>query len=333
MATVTTIDVTTLVGSDKFPLNVNDVYGLVETIASQQIRAVKSANKIVDGFYDYVVDNGTVIEEAVIAMAEKQTFVKTGSPNLAPKDPTLYVKYFNNWEEAQFQTTTRKSDIRKIIANKGVGVEDVIAQILASLTEGESDYDYGMMRDIIKNEDVGEDASVSIFGNRRPVNAKGILFCLREMYNALKATNTKGGVDTKQATPVEDIRICVSESVLNLIDIVELANAFNLTKEELFGKLVVRPYDASDDKTKVLVYDRKALGRGTRLYEFSQDVIGKGLYANHYLTTERCYFYNSLFKALKLDISEAIFVEESAILEDNEEAEDEDAGAGEQQGA
>lgn len=324
MATVTTVDVTTLVGTDKFPVNANDVYGLIETIASQNIRSVRSANKIVDGFYEYEVENGAVIEEAIIKMAQKQSFVKTGNPDLSPKDPTLAVKYFNNWEEAQFETTIRRSDIRKIIANKGVGLDDIVSEILTSLTEGESDYDYTLMRDIIKDEDVGEDASVSIFGDRRPKNAKGILYCMREMYNALKASNTKGGVSFKQATPVEDIRICVSESVLNLLDIVELANAFNLTKEELFGKLVVRPYDADDDKTKVLVYDRKALGRGTRLYEFSQDVIGKGLYTNHYLTTERCYFYNSLFKALKLDISKAIFVEESAILEDNEDAESEE---------
>lgn len=332
MATVTTIDVTTLVGSDKFPLNVNDVYGLVETIASQQIRAVKSANKIVDGFYDYEVDNGTVIEEAVIAMAEKQTFVKTGSPNLAPKDPTLYVKYFNNWEEAQFQTTTRKSDIRKIIANKGVGIEDVISQILMTLTEGESDYDYGKMRDIIKNNNVGVDASEEIFDDNVPLSSKGILYALREMYNAIIATNTLGGVDAKQATPVEDVRICISSSVLNVIDVTELAHAFNLSKEELFGKLVVRPFDTSDTKGKVLVYDRKALGRGTRLYEFSQDVIGKGLYANHYLTTERCYFYNGLFKAMSLDVSKALATEVATLMGPAEDP-DEDAGAGEQQGA
>ncbi|MCQ2382740.1 MAG: hypothetical protein MJ060_02775 [Clostridia bacterium] len=324
MATVTTVDVTTLVGTDKFPVNANDVYGLIETIASQNIRAVRSANKIVDAFYEYEVENGAVVEEAIIKMAEKQSFVKTGNPDLSPNDPTLAVKYFNNWEEAQFKTTIRRSDIRKIIANKGVGLDDVVSEILASLTEGESDYDYTLMRDIIKDDDVGVNAGAEIFGTedvpKRPTNAKGILYCLREMYNAVKACNTCGGVTFKQATPVEDIRICISESVLNLIDIVELANAFNLTKEELFGKLVVRPFDTDDDKTKVLVYDRKALGRGTRLYEFSQDVLGVGLYTNHYLTTERCYFYNSLFKALKLDISKAIWVEENAILEEDEDA-------------
>lgn len=125
----------------------------------------------------------------------------------------------------------------------------------------------------------------------------------------LKATNTigiaKGDLTDaeyallKQATPVEDIRIAISESLLNLIDVVELAHVFNLEKEELFGKLVVLPYGYNFQGDEfVLVYDRKALGRGTRMFEYSQDVIGKGLYTNHYLTTERCYFVNQLYKML-----------------------------------
>lgn len=319
MAQVTTIDVTTLIGSDTFPVNVNDVYNLVETIAVQNIRGVKSSNRIEDAFYDYVVENGAVIEEAIVAMAEKQTFVKTGAPDLSPKDPSLKVKYFNNWEAKQFQTTIRRSDIRKIIADKGTGLEEVVSAILATLTEGEGFDDYKAMRDIIKDTQVGFDASTSIFNNKHPKNMKGVLYCLREMYNALKATNKVGLASDgfEQATPVEDIRIAISESVLNLIDVVELANIFNLTKEELFGKLVVIPYDANYTTGKVLVYDRKALGRGTRLFEYSQDVIGKGLYTNHYLTTERCYFYNGLFKALKLDVTSAMESALNELLEAN----------------
>lgn len=314
MAQVTTIDVTTLVGTDNFPVNANDVYGLVETIAVQNIRAIKSANRIDDAFFDYVVENGAVIEEAIVAMAEAQEFVKLGNPDFSPKDPNLLVKYFNNWDAKQFETTIRRSDIRKIIADKGTGFDELVAIILATLSEGEGYYDYTKMRDIIKDAQVGEDAKTTIFGGKVPANAKGILYCIREMYNALKATNTLGGVEMKQATPVEDIRIAISESVLNLIDVVELANVFNLEKEELFGKLVVIPFDTEYDTNKVLVYDRKALGRGTRLFEYSQDIIGKGLYTNHYLTTERCYFYNKLFKALKLDMSKAVETEKATLL-------------------
>lgn len=319
MAQVTTIDVTTMLGSDTFPVNANDVYGLIETIAVQNIRAVKSANRIEDAFYDYVVENGAVIEEAIVEMAEKQTFVKSGNPNLAPKDPTLAVKYFNNWEAKQFQTTIRRSDIRKIIADKGTGFDELVTIILATLSEGEGYDDYKAMRDVLQDEQIGFDASTTIFSDKHPKNMKGVLYAMREMYNALKATNLVGLDEDGilQATPVDDIRIAVSESVLNLIDVVELANVFNLSKEELFGKLVVVPFDNDFNHESILVYDRKALGRGTRLFEYSQDIIGKGLYTNHYLTTERCYFYNGLFKALRLDIHEALADGLDEVMEDN----------------
>lgn len=320
MAQVITVDVASLIGSDTFPVNANDVYGLVETMAVQNIRAVKSSNRIEDAFYDYVVDNGTVIEEAIVAMAESQAFVKTGAPDLSPKDPTLDVKYFNNWTAKQFQTTVRRSDIRKIIADKGTGFDELVSIILATLSEGEGYDDYKAMRDIINDKSIGYDASLAIFDDKHPKNIKGVIYAMREMYNALKATN-KVGLDSVngilQATPVEDIRIAISESVLNLMDVVELANVFNLEKEELMGKLVVVPFDADFDKSSILVYDRKALGRGTRLFEYSQDIIGKGLYTNHYLTTERCYFYNGLFKMLRLDIHEALNVAIASVMEDN----------------
>ena len=85
MTNVQTVDVTTLIGSDTFPVNANDVYGLVETIASQNIRAVKSSNRIEDAFYDYVVENGTVIEEAIIAsMAAPRGRERCYQSRLAP---------------------------------------------------------------------------------------------------------------------------------------------------------------------------------------------------------------------------------------------------------
>lgn len=319
MAQVTTIDITGIDGSATFPLNVNGVYDLVETIASQNIRAVKSVNPIEDAFYEYDVKDGSVIEEAIIAMANKQNFVNTGAPDLKPLDPTLYVKYFNNWEKKQFQTTSRITDIRNVIANKGMGFEEVVSQILSTLSEGEGYEDLQTMLGIYENIYQNDGFALAdrvLFGNKFPASAKGIIYCAREMYNALKATNTIGGVPTAQATPVEDIRIAIPESILNLLDVTELANVFNLSKEELFGKLVVLPRYENLPSTQVAiyVYDRKALGRGTRLFEYSQDKIGKGLYTNHYLTTDRIYFINNLFKGLVLDCSLAVNAEKANLL-------------------
>ena len=43
MAKVETIDVTTSEGANKFPLETNDIYNMVEKVASQNIRSAKNA--------------------------------------------------------------------------------------------------------------------------------------------------------------------------------------------------------------------------------------------------------------------------------------------------
>lgn len=299
---VTTIDVTNAQGSDTFPLQSNDPYVMVETLASQTIRSVKNTNVLEDAFYEYEVDKGSVIEEAVIKMAEKQAFDKDDYSR-APKDADVLVKYFNNYETAQYQTTTRLNDVRKILKEDG-NADTVVAQIIDTITQGEDNADFEAKRDAILNNDNLIDYSTIIGGD--PASMKGVIFAMRNAYDHLKSNNadlTK--VAYKSSTPVDDIRIVIPDVVMNLIDVVELANIFNLSKEEIFGKIIVCPVSDFDNKYKVVVYDRKAFGRATRLYEYTQERIAKGLYYNHYLTTERAYFYNGLFKATSIDCTKA----------------------------
>ena len=301
-------------GSDNFPTTENEFYTAVETLAVQNIREIKNTNRIEDGFYEYPVDgNGNVIEEAVIEMAAAKNFVNTGAPDLSPVDPKLHVKYFNNFVPKQFEASTRKDDIRKILSGVSKdSVESVSAKILSSLTEGEGNYDYEQMRDVLKDGSVGKDAGKILWGGTEqapvhPLNMEGVIYALRDMYNAVKATNTIGTglTGVKQSCPTEDIRVAVSEDLLNMIDVTTLANIFNLSKQELFGKLVVIPKDSAWTAGRVMVYDRKAFGRATRVYDYTQDFIGKGRYMNSYLTSERAYFYNPLFKCFYLDCSVA----------------------------
>ena len=304
-------------GSSTFPSVANAFLTAVETIAVQNIREVVNTNTIEDAFFEYEVADGKVIQEAIIAMAEAQSFTPTAEgsqPDLSPLDPTLYVKYFNNFEEKQFKTTLRKDEIRAIIA-KGENADAVASRILGTLTSGEGDYDYTQMRAVIEDATVGVNAVTDVLDNKKPTNMKGVMYAIRRMYNAVKATNTKGGVPTKQGVPVADIRIAISEDVLALIDMTELANLFNLSKEEILGKVVRLPSDANYSGNRVCVYDKKALGRATRTYEYGQDVLGLARYSNHGLTTSRAYFYNALFKFLYLDISDAVSATEAEIME------------------
>lgn len=301
-------------GSASFPANSNDVYGLIETLAVQNIRGLKSYNRIVDGFYEYDIGTGKVIEEAVIEMAIAQAFDKTG-PNFNPTDPAVKARYFNNFEPVQFKTTIRRDDIRTIITNKGTGVEEVVAEILDTLSQGEGNYDFLQCRDVLYN--AGFKNYRSILGGV-PATMKGVVYALRDMYNHLKANNSDlTDYNYVSATPEDDIYIALSPKVMNLIDVKEWAEVFNLQKEELFGKLVVVDVDDLSDHTYdyfVFVYDRKALGRATRIFDYTQDIIGSARYTNHYLTVERAYFHNGLFKGAYLDCTEACTSEKATII-------------------
>ena len=310
-----TKEITGINGSETFPANSNDVYGLIETLAVQDIKGLKSVNRIVDGFYEYDVENGAVVEEAVIEMAEAQAFDKSQAI-FSPTDPKVKARYFNNFEPKQFKTTIRRDDIRKIIANKGVGVEDVVAEIIDSLSQGEGNYDFEQCRDVLYK--AGFKNYRTLLGGV-PKNMKGVIYALRDMYNHLKCNNSDlTDYEYISATPENDIMIAVSPKLMNLIDVVELSNIFNLTKEEIFGKMVIVDVDDLTDHTYdyfAFVYDRKALGRATRLLDYTQDVIGSARYTNHYLTVERAYFHNGLFKGCYIDCGEACANEKAKIVD------------------
>jgi SepF-like predicted cell division protein (DUF552 family) len=307
MAKVETIDVTTSEGSDKFPQNTNDKLNLIETLAIQNIDNLKSYNTIADGAYEYDVANGKVIEEVVIEMAEAQAFDKT--PKFVVKDPVCHPKYFNNYEQKQFQTTIRKDDLRSVL--KEQDAEDVATKILDTLSQGEGNYDFVQTRNVIYNADFKNYAE--ILGNaetpKTPKSMKGVIYVLRDMYNHLKSNNSDlTSASYISATPAESIRIAVSSKLLNLIDVTELANVFNLSKEELFGKIVVIDTDDLTDHTNdymAYVYDLKAIGKATRVYDYTQDIYGNARCSTHYLTVERAYFHNGLFKGAKIDCSNA----------------------------
>lgn len=304
MAEVKTINKTSNEGSDIFPLETNAIYNMVEKIASQKIESAKNGNALENAFYEYEVDKGKVVEEAVIKMAEKQAYDKNASDR-TPLDPKILTKYFNNWESGQYQTTTRRDEIRAVCEAE-TSVDSVVAEIIGTLTSGDGADDFDEMRKLIQNANL-VDYSTILGG--LPKSMKGVIYALRDMFNHLKTNNSDCTTEVyKTYTPVDDIRIGIPDKVLNLLDVVELANIFNLTKEEIFGKIVSIPVDDQTDDAQlytVYVYDRKALGRATRLYAYGQETVEKGRYENHYLTVERMYFHNGLFKGVKLNCANA----------------------------
>lgn len=299
-------EITTQEGQANYPQNDNDVLELIETIARQNIKGLKSFNKLADGLKRIDVENGAVLEEAVIKMAESRAFDKNDYSR-APLDPQLVVKYFNNWVARTFQTTIRKDDIRKIIANKGAGVEGVATEILDTLTQGEGHEDYVKCLTLLGTANFKD---FSLVVKKKPKNMKGVLYMIRDMYNHLKYDNADlTDMEWISSTPEDDIRIAMTTAMSNLIDVSELADVLNLEKEKLFGKIVLADtsFDEDFDASKyvVYVYDINAIGCAIRKYKYDSEHVARGDYDNAYLHTEKMYFHCGLFKGAKLDCSDA----------------------------
>lgn len=309
-------------GVATFPATENETLTAIETLAKQEIRGVKSVNRIEDGIFYYGEDEmrtGTVIEQAMIAKAAKQVFNKNKCfCDGSPVDPALTVRYFQNWTTSQWETALREDDIAAIMAKTGPAtIESVTAEIIDSLTQAEGEEDFTNERGMILST-AALDYS-SIMGGT-PANMDGVLYAMRDMYNQIRY-DTAGYtiLDDKSATPESDIRIAVSDKLLALIDITKLANVFNLEKARIMGKLVVIPVGdlAQSEWFKVIVYDRKRFNRATKKYDYLQSPKQPGQYVKAYLTTIRMYFESPLFKATQLNCATAANAEFSRIITPN----------------
>jgi len=312
-------------GSADFPVTVNEYIASVEKIAIQESEGLKSANKLDDGMKLYDVNDGSVIEKSVVAMA-KSTMFDRDAWDKTPVDPTAYARYFNNWEKRQYPVTVRRDDIRKIVANKGVSVDDFVTEILDTLTQGEGNEDY--INQVLLLQRANFIDFRSNLGGI-PKTMKGVIYALRKAYNHLKANNNDmcSLHNETCASRESDIRIAVSSDLLNLIDVVELAHVFNLSKEELFGKLVIYDLTVLKEKgyseesiklmsTRAFIYDINSIIKGVRLREITKDESGKGRFVNFYLTVDRLYAHCGLFKGCYINCAEACISALNDVIQD-----------------
>jgi len=319
---------TDIEGASTFPVTENEYIESVEKIALQHCKGLASSNAFADGVRKINVTDGSVLEESVIKMAEKNAYDRDAWDK-TPIDPKASIKYFNNWISAQYGVTIRRDDLRKIVSNKGVSVEDFATIILNTLTNGEDKDAYVDIVELLYKADMANFSNIALSG-KAPKTMKGVVYALRKMFNHLKATNNDlTSHDFASSTPIADIRIAISDEVMNLIDVTEFAHIFNLSKEELMGKLVIfnlsvlKEYGLTDEQInamqyRIFAYDINALIEAERLRDITKDESGKGRFVNFYLTVDKLHAHNGLMKGCYLNVQKACENALEEIVESNE---------------
>lgn len=303
------------VNSEDYTAKVNDIYAMVEKIARQVLRNVQTVDRL--ALFDKAnVDNGTTVEEVVVGLLEAQGFNKN-SVKFAERGLTnLYVKYYSDWTQTQFKTTTDENDIRKVMLNGG-DVSALAEKIVASLTESDkqdkyqralglfdyassvptsTDSDYNKAnpstepRAMIK---VGEQIDLTVDGGY-----KKLLKALKNTVSGMKFVNeTFNKAGLKRSTVGEDIVVLMPYKVKNNMDVDELASIFNLKKDEIDARIIDIDVDG-----KIYIVDRNAILMLTRLYRLTSWLNPEALYMNFWLTVDRMYAISTLWDCCFIEV-------------------------------
>lgn len=291
----------------------NSKTGLTETIALQLIRGLPSTS-LYDGiFTDYgYMENGTTIEQVLIKNAVPYDF-NGDDYSRAALDPTLAVQYSDTWSPKTSKTTTRATEWRKVIAaGRGASAEGAMAEVVATLEKGNTAYrDQQIYAKILSGISsavaLSSTTGNSVYAN--PKSAAGVLAAIRAAYEYLMGRNadaSPSGTFTYNL-PAEDIITIIPDTLVNLINVVELKAVFGPEYEALLGNIkVLNTAGQSTRPTSVLVCDKKYFFKASRLFEYGEEKIQGGLYYNHYLHTDELIDIFALVKAVKIDCSYAI---------------------------
>lgn len=279
----------------------------VQKFASQYIYALISSNPLEEYFPLEDVTDGKDVEISIIGKASAQAYDRTGKNIWTEHAPDISTVWNpNDWDIKQFIQTLRTDDIRAAMA-RGQSAEETAAKIIDACTQGDANYRYKQLREVMTATDFFKDYSKIV--GYTPKNMQGILALCKDAYQHLAASNNDSTAQTtiEMETNPADIYTLIPTKVLNLLDTTELANVYNLEKAGLIGKIV--PVNVDDlDKAywyKVRICDRKVVRRYRRIYDYLVDRNNTGRFEQHILTSECLTFLCGLFKAVEIDCKAA----------------------------
>lgn len=275
-------------GVDAENLNVvNDAYEGIDAIFRSDIIVANEFNSL-EGFYKGETEDGRILEQLFIEMAEPYSFTKGDSQYVFNgNDAGLHFKYFGDWTYEQSNKELYDYKVREMLSNKK-SYDDIASGIVASLVNGDNNKIYTAMKGLL----LAAKAEMTPYEVATVNNTEDLLLQIRNAISDFEFVN-----DTYSAyahkTNKDNIRIIISAKLVNLIDVTKLANTLNIDRAEmdaLFWKV-----DTTDNV--IYIVDVNALGYFTKNTEGYSERIRPMRKSIFYYDRDKLYYYSNLFKA------------------------------------
>lgn len=280
-----------------FVPSVNSYMDLLEKITEQAIYNATGFNPL-DFLNKGEWNNGTTLEQSVIELAQAYDFDGTAVDVFATANPNVICKLFKDWTKKQFEATISEQDIMDVL-NADKSVEDVVAKVVNSLTEGEYYEDYNTMKALLA---YAKDTSTTNYMKTAGTATTGadLIKKIKNAISAMKFTNNKyygDSISLVSRAEASNLVCLIPSSVMNALDVDTLAHVYNLEKMGVLAEI----HEIDTEDSIVYVFDKNAIGSRTRLKLITDIKNPKALKQNFFLTTSKLYYYSPIFKACWID--------------------------------
>lgn len=301
------------VGKTASAYDPSEIYGLVEKIAKQVIRGVVADDRLAE-LEKGTIENGTTLEQVVVALAEAGVFTDSEDGTDATNpfkalDPNLVVRYFKDWTSRQFSAKVSNQKLRKVISDGG-SAGDIAELIVASLVEGENQKNYETVRDMFEATSAAMKSAKQIIEmdqindpSKVEAKLKEILLAIKNTVSGMTYVNDKyNAANIKRKTNKEDIMVVMPYELYNMIDVEVLAGIFNVDKLEVESRVILVDTPITEG-FHIFVFDKNAVQIYTRLKELTSQFNAKTLEMNYFYTVEKMYAFSPLFDAAYISCS------------------------------
>lgn len=300
-------------GDDFVPSTIEELGDMIGKVAKSIIRENTTVQHL-SVFDKGLVENGEVIEDAVVLLAQSQAYDKDGAHTLDRETSSKFaVKYFKNWTPKTYKKTVDFSELRKVLTNEK-NAADVSAMVISSTTEGDKQEQYEDIRDMMAwGRQVADGGTGAVLVNAETVNYdtvnstidyKGVLVAMKNAFSGMKFVNANfNSASIKRRTKAEDIYVLMPYQLKNKLDVEELAGVFNLDKAEIKERIIETDSGNESGFYYIYIVDRNAVLDFTRLYEMLNQLNAEGRFWNYYLHTDRLYALSGLFDACYIKVA------------------------------
>ena len=266
---------------------VNDAYEGIDAIFKSDI-IVADTNNTLEGFYKGETEDGRILEQLFVEMAEPYAFTRGDTQYVFNgNDAGMHFKYFGDWTYEQSNKELYDYKVREMLSNKK-SYDDIASAIVASLRNGDNSKIYRGLKGLL----LTAKAQMTAYEVPTVATTEDLLLQIRNAISDFEFENNTYSA-YKHKTNKSNIRIIISAKLVNLIDVTKLANTLNIDRAEmdaLFWKV-----DTTDNV--VYIVDVNALGyftKNTAGYSERLRPLRKTIY---YFDRDKLYYYSNLFKS------------------------------------